>query len=313
MKIHTFICHVLQKMQEELGEDIKVSLQDVTKNNGVVLTGLTFTQKNVNISPTVYLEDFYEKYQEGTAMEDIIKEIREIYEKSKLDQDIDMEFFTEYEKAKGRIVYKLIHYDKNRELLKNIPHREYLDLAIVYYYLVDMKEFANATILIHNKHLDYWKVDESELYRLATENTPKLLKMHFCGMMDVLKELTEEDFWLENKEKTENGDNRVFMEAHSEKDATGMYVLSNVSRLYGASAILYEDVLEYCYKRLGGNFFILPSSVHEVILVPDEGQITREKLSQMVREVNATQVDEQEQLSDFVYYYNAENGGIVRL
>ena len=71
MKIHTFICHVLQKMQEELGEDIKVSLQDVTKNNGVVLTGLTFTQKNVNISPTVYLEDFFEKYREGTAMEDI--------------------------------------------------------------------------------------------------------------------------------------------------------------------------------------------------------------------------------------------------
>ena len=116
MKIHTFICHVLQKMQEELGEDIKVSLQDVTKNNGVVLTGLTFTQKNINISPTVYLEDFYEKYREGTAMEDIIKEIREIYEKSKLDQDIDMEFFTEYEKAKGRIVYKLIHYDKKQRI-----------------------------------------------------------------------------------------------------------------------------------------------------------------------------------------------------
>ncbi len=313
MKIHTFICHVLQKMQEELGEEIKVSIQDVTKNNGVVLTGLTFTQKSINISPTIYLEDFYEKYREGMTMEDIIKEIREIYEKSKLDKDIDMKFFTEYEKAKGRIVYKLIHYDKNRELLKNIPHREYLDLAIVYYYLVEMKEFSNATILIHNKHLDYWKVGEDELYQLAVVNTPKLLRMHFCGMMDVLKELTEEDFWLEDKEKDENDDNRVFMEAHSEKDATGMYVLSNVSRLYGASAVLYEGVLEYCYERLGGNFFILPSSVHEVILVPDEGQVTREKLSQMVREVNATQVEEQEQLSDFVYYYNAENRGIVRL
>ncbi len=313
MKIHTFICHVLQKMQEELGEEIKVSIQDVTKNNGVVLTGLTFTKANVNISPTVYLEDFYEKHQNGMPMEIIIKEIREIYEKSKLDCDIDMNFFTEYEKAKGRIVYKLIHYDKNRELLKEIPHREYLDLAIVYYYLVDMKEFSNATILIHNKHLDYWKVSEEELYQLAAVNTPKLLKMHFCGMMDVLKELTEEDFWLEDKEMGENDDDRVFMEAHSEKDATGMYVLSNVSRLYGASAVLYEGVLEYCYERLGGNFFILPSSVHEVILVPDEGQVTREKLSQMVKEVNATQVEEQEQLSDFVYYYNAENRGIVRL
>ncbi len=314
MKIHTFIFQILQKMQAEMEGEAKVSIQDISKNNGVVLTGLTFSQQSVNISPTIYLEDFFEEFKEGKSMEEIVEEIKEIYYNSKLDRDINMEFFTEYEKARDHIAYKLINYDKNRELLKEIPHREYLDLAIVYYYLVDMKEFANATILIHNKHLEYWEIDEEELYERAKENTHKLLKVNFCGMLEVLKELIEEDYLCtDTVEDGEAQDTEFLLESHGAKDATGMYVLSNFSRLYGAATILYEGTMERCSKQLGGSFYILPSSVHEVILVPDDGQVTREKLGQMVREVNATQVELQEQLSDFVYYYNAENGGIVRL
>lgn len=314
MKFHTFIFQILQKMQDEMEGEAKVSIQDICKNNGVVLTGLTFSQQSVNISPTIYLEDFFEEFKEGKSMEKIVEEIKEIYYNSKLDRDINMDFFTEYKNARGRIVYKLINYDKNRELLKEIPHREYLDLAIVYYYLVDMKEFANATILIHNKHLEYWNVNEEDLYQRAKENTPKLLKANFCGMLEVLKELTEEDFLCTGTgEDGEVFDTEFLLEAHSGKDETGMYVLSNFSRLYGAAAILYEGIMDSCSRQLGGSFYILPSSVHEVILVSDDGQVTREKLGQMVKEVNATQVEIQEQLSDYVYYYNAENGGIVRL
>ena len=131
-------------------------------------------------------------------------------------------------------------------------------------------------------------------------------------MMDILKELAGEDFWCEimGEEPKEEG---LLLELHNEKDKTGMYVLSNMSRLYGAGVIIYNGVLDMCRERLGGNYFILPSSVHEVILVPDSGDVTKEKLGEMVREVNATQVEEQEQLSDFVYYYDGEMRGIVRL
>ena len=145
MKIHTFIFHILQKMQNDLEGEATVSIHDVTKNNGVVLTGLTFSKKDVNISPTIYLEDFYKEYQEGKSMEGILEEIKEIYYGSRMENSINMDFFTDYEKAKKNIVYKLINYEKNKELLKEIPHKKFLDLAIVFYYLVDMKEFANAT------------------------------------------------------------------------------------------------------------------------------------------------------------------------
>ncbi|MBQ8247235.1 MAG: hypothetical protein IJZ42_08880 [Lachnospiraceae bacterium] len=318
MKVHSFIFHILQKMQDCMEGEASVSLQEVVKNNGVIFTGLTFTQENINISPTIYLEEFYHEYEEGRSMEEIIEEIKEIYYRSKLENNINMEFFTEYEKAKSNIVYKLIHYEKNAELLKEIPHRKFLDLAIVYYYLVNRKEFTNATILIHNRHAEGWKVDEEELYKIARTNNPGLLPVNFCGMMDVLRELTEDDYLykgrLNEKQSSDEGRDVLFdMEMHIHRDETGMYVLSNSSRMFGASVILYDGVLETCAERLGGSFYILPSSVHEVILVQDEERITTDNLARMVREVNETQLEEQEFLSNSVYYYSVETKRIVRL
>ena len=107
MKIHTFIFHILQKMQNDLAGEATVSIHDVTKNNGVVLTGLTFSKKDVNISPTIYLEDFYKEYQEGKSMEGILEEIKEIYYGSRMENSINMDFFTDYEKAKKKICYRI--------------------------------------------------------------------------------------------------------------------------------------------------------------------------------------------------------------
>ncbi len=318
MRFHTFIFHVLQKIQEEMDKHVKITVCDVPKNNGIVLTGLTFTQDGINISPTVYLDKFYHEYEEGRSIEEITEEIKEIYYRSKMEGDLNMDFFTSYENAKQNIVYKLINYEKNRELLEEIPHRKYLDFAIVYYYLVDRKEFSNASILIHNKHMENWGVDEKELFAVAKNNTPVLLPAHFCGMMEVLKELTEDegmllDRILEERCMGDEDEIKMVLEIHIRKDETGMYVLSNESRLFGAVVMLYEDMMQKCANRLDADLYILPSSVHEVILLADEGQIDKDRLEKMVREVNATQVEPEEFLSDFVYYFSRKTGKITRL
>lgn len=298
MMIQEFTETIVQMMQEKLTEDIKVSIQEITKNNGVVFRGLTFCDSKVNISPTIYLEDFYKEYREGRTFEDILSEMETIYEKSRMQSSIQMDFFTEYEKAKSNIVYKLIHYEKNKELLADIPHRPFLDLAIVYYYLVDMKGLSNATILIHNNHLELWKANEEMLFAQARVNSPRLLSADFLGMEEMLRELT--DASSENREEWG-------------RDDTGMYVLSNSRRMYGASALLYDGVKDMCARAMDGNYFILPSSVHEVILVPDDGIMNKEKLEEMVRDVNATQLEPQEILSDSVYFYSVEKGKVTRL
>ncbi len=318
MRFHTFIFHVLQKIQEEMDKHVKITVCDVPKNNGIVLTGLTFTQDGINISPTVYLDKFYHEYEEGRSIEEITEEIKEIYYRSKMEGDLNMDFFTNYENAKQNIVYKLVNYEKNRELLEEIPHRKYLDFAIVYYYLVDRKEFSNASILIHNKHMENWGVDEKELFAVAKNNTPGLLPAHFCGMMEVLKELTDDedsilDRILEERCMGDEDEINMILEIHIRKDETGMYVLSNESRLFGAVVMLYEDMMQQCANRLDADLYILPSSVHEVILLADEGQIDKDRLEKMVREVNATQVEPEEFLSDFVYYFSRKTGKITRL
>ncbi len=318
MRFHTFIFHVLQKIQEDMDKHVKITVCDVPKNNGIVLTGLTFSQDGINISPTIYLDKFYQEYEEGQSIEEIVEEIKKIYHQSKMEGDLNMDFFTNYENAKENIVYKLINYEKNRELLEDVPHRKYLDFAIVYYYLVNREEFSNASILIHNKHMENWGVDEKELFAVAKNNTPGLLPAHFCGMMEVLKELTEEkdsflDRILEERCVNDADEIKMLVEIHIRKDETGMYVLSNESRLFGAVAMLYEGMLKKCANQLNADLYILPSSVHEVIILADEGQIDKDKLEKMVREVNATQVEPEEFLSDFVYYFSRKTGKITRL
>ena len=286
MRFHTFIFHVLLKIQEDMDKHVKITVCDVPKNNGIVLTGLTFSQDGINISPTIYLDKFYQEYEEGQSIEEIVEEIKKIYHQSKMEGDLNMDFFTNYENAKENIVYKMINYEKNRELLEDVPHRKYLDFAIVYYYLVNREEFSNASILIHNKHMENWGVDEKELFAVAKNNTPGLLPAHFCGMMEVLKELTEEkdsflDRILEERCMSDADEIKMLVEIQIRKDETVMYVLSNESRLFGAVAMLYEGMLKKCANQLNADLYILPSSVHEVIVLADEGQIDKDKLEKM--------------------------------
>ncbi len=307
MKKSDFMDEILQQTKDEFEGEAEVKLHTITKNNGVVLTGITISQKEVNISPTIYLDAFYEDYQNGRSMEDMQKEIKEIYEQSKLQESVDMDFFTKWEQAKDRIVFKLVNYNKNRKLLSHIPHRRVLDLAVVYYYLVDKKEFANATILIDNKHIETWKATEAELYELAKRNTSKLLKANLWSMLNILQEFGLEE-WPENDDLQEE-DSKI-LKMHGKKDVSGMYVLSNETRMFGAVVMLYPGVLKRCAEILECDYFILPSSVHEVILVPDEGIVEEKKLKCMVKDVNETQLEAQEVLSDAVYYFSAKTGNI---
>ncbi len=318
MKYQIFKNQIIEKTKEHFHGEINISIREVTKNNGIVLTGLTFSKKNINISPTIYLDCFYEEYCRGKNIDEIVEEITMIYEQSKMKENLDMEFFTNYDKAKNNIVYKLINYEKNKGMLEDVPHRRFLDLAVVYYYVVEREEFSRATILIRNNHLDIWKVSPDEIYGVASVNTPRLLKYTVSGMLEVLSEW-EEDVLCRCKNRRrrcygkECGSPDDYMKNCVRKDETGMYVLSNTERLNGAVSILYSGVLEAFAKKLGKDFYILPSSIHEVILIPDENNIEKRKLEEMVHEVNMTQLEPEEYLSDTVYYYSTKCKKVVSL
>lgn len=295
---------VVDCVRAKVDEGVSIEITEVTKNNGVVLKGLSLKESDSSVSPTVYLERYYEGYRNGRSIEDIADEIIDVYRRGNLGAFFDVADFLDFEKAKKRIVYKLVNYEKNKVLLKQIPHKPFLDMAVVYYYLLDNDMLENATILIYNNHLESWKITPKELDELARANTPILLKEDLRSITEVLYQIIRN----RNEEDAEK-----FMELEKETEGDPiMYVLSNRSKIFGAAAILYDDVLKNFSEKVNKDLYILPSSVHEVILIPKDESMEWEKLQEMVKEVNSTQVEDVEILSDSVYCYQRGNDTLLQ-
>lgn len=280
---------IIAYIKENISENEKVFIQSVPKNNGIKLDGLVIIQDEMNIAPTIYLNYYYQKYQEGMDFSEICREILENYKTNKPSIPIDIHFFTDFEKIKSRIVYRLINFRQNLELLDDVPYVRFLDLALVFYCLLPAYEEQNASIQIRMSHLNLWKTSLRELIRLSEQNTPRLLEWEIQDMASVVEE-----------------------NAHlPSEDCYPMLILSNKSHLNGAGCILYKDLLKNLSRKLDMDFFILPSSVHEVILLPTKTKDAMGELSAMVKEINAAEIAREDILSDHAYYYSGKEDRII--
>ena len=302
MEFTNFTTLVRNEVEKRAGENYHVKLNDVVKNNGIILRGITLMQDDSNISPTIYLNPYYDAYENGeTTLGTVIDEVIDTYERNKVNRSIDMRFFLDYDSVKTRITYKLINTEKNKELLNDIPHIPFHDLSIVFQCLISGERFGNATILIHNVHLQLWKVNARELYERAMENTPILQGYDVTDMNTVLEEMRAFE-GIEDTEYEEDIQQQV-----------PMYVLSNKSRVHGAACILYPDILKDFATVVEKDLYVLPSSIHEVILLPAEGTEDSEQLKSMVHEINESQVEDEEVLSDSVYFYRRRDDAFYQL
>lgn len=303
MDFKEFVENVIKNVTVSLGSRVKAEVRQVTKNNGVRLHGLILSQENASVSPTIYLDGFYGEYTRGKSMGDIVYEIVAIYENNKVAVDIDMDFFLDYQAVQGRIFLKVIHYEKNREMLKDVPFRRFLDLAVTCYYGYMSDFLGKGAIQIEIAHLDKWGISEEELFETARRNTMEKLGTEIMGMNEILTEILAEKAGAADEREVE------LMLKNMETEVP-MYVMTLRGRYFGAACICYKEVLQAFGERCRKNFYILPSSVHELILVPDSGREEPEELQRMVREVNAGHVAPEERLSDQVYYFNCSENSL---
>lgn len=305
MEFTSFTAIVREEVERRTGENYRVRINDVRKNNGVVLSGLTVTQDDSNISPTIYLNSYYEEYENGRAtLKNVVNDVLDTYNRNRVNRSVDMRYFLNYECVKGSIVYKLVNAEKNRELLEDVPHVPFLDLAVVFQCLVAKECMGTATILVHNVHLKLWDVSVQELYKAAKENTQKLQKYEIKSMKEVICEIMR----AENPGEFDADECMAELEG-----SVPLYVLSNKSRVEGAACILYPGLIRHFADAVGSSLYIIPSSIHEVLLLPagdaDEGG----EIKNMIREINDSQVREEEVLSYSLYFYDMEKGKIVRI
>lgn len=280
-----FIEEVKDRFGKTLLPEQKLSLQTIKKNNGTVLDGLVVVDPTINISPTIYLNPYYHRYLEGMSFEEIIEDIKSVYQNFAPTENFDITIFTDYEKASQNIIMKLINYEKNTELLQDVPHIRFLDLAIVFACAIYNLSEEYGTILIHNSHLKYWNVTTERLYEVAQKNSPVLLPYSFENMTKYLEKSC-------NLPITEN--------------SLPLYILTNESKIYGASVILYEHLLEDISEQLNSSLVIIPSSIHEVLILPENTKENINDYNSMVSNVNETQLTDDEILSDHVYFYSKE-------
>ena len=158
--------------------------------------------------------------------------------------------------------------------------------------------------MIHAEHMKIWKVDINTLYGLAEINTPRLLPAEIKTMTEVMKKIAGE--YMES----DWGDT-FFEGLLDESIPKPLYVMSNCDGMKGAAVILYEGVLKEFAEKIGCDLFILPSSIHEVLLVPYEESVNAAELEETVKMINLAEVPKEEVLSDHVYLYSRKTDQVI--
>lgn len=292
MEINEFAQKVRRAVERELGEKYRIELKKVQKNNGVMLHGLLILSAERNVVPTIYLETFHAAYEDGVTFGDVLDRILAIYREETPAGNIDMDFFGSFDRVRDRICYRLIRKQHNEELLRDIPYVDFLDLAICFYYAYSGRTLGEGTILIHDSHMEQWNVKVKDLMRHAAENTPRLFPGILMPMREVLEEMLE------------------FHEECRTEEEIPLNVLTNSKRSHGASCILYPGLLERIAERNGKNFYIIPSSIHEVLILEETGAEEPAEMQDMIREVNREHVAAEEVLSDNLYYYDLSSKSV---
>lgn len=299
---------VIEKLNKVPEFNSKVETQIIIKNNGLKLEGIFIKQSGKLVSPTFYIEDLYDEYCNGADIDCIVNKVIDGFETRNIPADEICKFMSDFMLVKEKVVFKIINFDDNQDLLKEVPYRKVLDLAVVYYCRIDYPEIGRGTITIKNENIEMWNVSEEDLYEAAFENANKYLPCSIMPMHTVLGQYVEDNFTEELKEQEKQFVEKINSDVN-------LYVMTNNEKSFGAATMFYENVLENFAMQLHKNLYILPSSVHEVLLLPVEDKDNHKtmQLQEMVFEVNNTQVMLEERLSYNVYFYNLENKKIELL
>lgn len=301
--------HVLDYLPEQY-KNANMDIRQAVKNNDVVLDGLTIFNPNGNMSPTIYLNAAYEEYQQGMDIEEVVGKIADAYiehiePREEYRFNFDLQEVKNYEVVKDFIYPKVSNLQSNVNRLSNIPYTQKEDLAITYHIWANGNEESMGSITINNDLMEMYGIDMGTLHEQAMNNMDKISPVKFESLQDIMIEMMASDFAQDEGISLEEAKDLI---RNSFSNAgPDIYCLTNESKINGAVYIMREDVQQMVSEKLGGDYYILPSSVHETLILPKSENMSYQELQDMVQSVNSTCVSEEEVLSDGVYQYDAKS------
>lgn len=266
-------------------------MQDVLKNNGVTRRGIRVVTEGERFTPVLYLDTAYERYLAGETAGEIFEGLMEHNDSQIREMETEWDFqpeqFADYSHVKEHLRLRLVNYGKNTELLRDMPYVRWNDLAVIFYYEIGD---GQAQIQINNRHLALWEETVETLYQDAMENMKNSVPDELFPLSDLIGRKASS--WM--------------------GEEPPIYVLTNSTGRYGAAAMLYTGKIRELADSTGTDLVILPSSLHEVLLVPDLEE-KRQTYRETVGGVNRTVLEPEEVLSDNVYLYSREKDAVELL
>lgn len=303
MEFTGFIIEICRKVRDRLGEGYDVDIQRIPKNNGLTLTGLSICRNGKKLAMTVKLDPYFGQMGIGMTTEEAVADIIKTYQGSET-PDIRPSDVLDFQRVKNKIACKLINANANREMLKSVPHINWLDLSIVFYMMLGQSESGQMTAMICLEHMEMWGTTAEELCQIAYKNMEHLLPLKIMTMTEVMKEMMQKNLGEAFTEELEDG----------LEDMGGIkpiYLLTNNVGLHGACYMIPGLGIEQFAEEIGQDLVVIPSSIHEVLTVPYEAGMDLAYMSHMVQNINRENVPKEDWLSDRVYYYDRKEGMLM--
>ncbi len=252
--------------------------EDMINKNGKMLHGIIVRKKDNNIAPVFYYEDFYDSYSKGKSIDDCIREIEAFMSINRIPGEDMSRKISNWEKAKDLLVIKMINAERNAVLLKSVLHKYIGDMAIIVQIHLKSEMLGTGAVTVDKELCKHWKVDPETVMNKAFDNMLRY-KVLIKDMRDFAKD----------KESVPD-------------DAPGMFVLQYDMDYYGASAVLRTQELKQFACIQDTNFFVLPVCTSEMLLIEDNGDISKEFLYDFLNNINIDHPTRDSMLSKQVFY-----------
>lgn len=292
MKLDEFTEEIICMLQKELGNGYKIEKKTLDGLNGTKKHSLVVSSAGSGIFPCISMGEYYRRHRKGEDFRSLFQMILSECRSASPIRLEDMAGFLCWDSVKSHIYPKLVNTEKNEMMLCKLPHRQCLDLSLVYYVRPETASGEmHGSILIQNGHMKCWDADEETLFQTAWKNMESTDEMQLEDMNNIIKQMFGAGDFITAKIAEE----------------PQMYVFSNKDRINGAVQMCSRSALKKAAESIGSDFWILPSSIHELILVPIyaiEGDAL--DLAELVRDVNNTQLQPEEILSYHVYRYSRD-------
>ena len=293
-----------ESFKKEVTEDIKEKLYEMgygdvdIKINNIKKVNRDYEAMNVVpeggvMGVSFNLEEIFTKFEQSGDYDSVLKNTTSfVVNGIDTAPKTDIDNLLNYEEMKNKLSIEVISAEANKELLLNIPHGRIEDLAAVYRFVLKSESTGKASILISNEMMQKMEITHEQLKNDALYNAPIIRPAVIKGMNEVIKELMgKEAYELANV--TGNVEESVYVATVPDKDS-------------GAGVLSYQNFMDQAAERVGGDFFILPSSIHEILIVKDDGEMKAELLRNMVQQINRTELMPEDKLSDNVYHYDSK-------